>query len=315
VPGGAGAVATAAAPGRARSRRSAQVRRWTVGYLFILPIVAFFAVFVGYPFLRSFYLSLTSWSGLGRPSFVGLRNFSNLMHDDIFWKALGNTLLFTGVTTVLQTALPLLVAVLLNRGWRASVLFRTLIFIPAVISFVVTGVLWQLIYDPNFGMLNEALRWVGLDALAHAWLANPSTVLPAMMVVSLWQALGLFVLIYLAGLQGIDPTLYEAAEIDGADGRQRFFNITVPMLRTVTTVVVTLNLINGFKTFDVIYVMTGGGPNHASEVLGTYLYGLAFGSTAGAVPALGYATAISMVIFALCMLATVAQLRLARRGR
>jgi ABC-type sugar transport system permease subunit len=306
---------TAAAPGLPRSRRNAQVRRWTVGYLFILPIVVFFAVFVGYPFLRSFYLSLTSWSGLGSPSFVGLRNFSNLLDDDIFWKALGNTLLFTAVTTVLQTALPLLVAVLLNRGWRAGVLFRTLIFIPAVISFVVTGVLWQLIYDPNFGMLNEGLRKIGLDGLAHAWLADPSTVLPAMMVVSLWQALGLFVLIYLAGLQGVDPTLYEAAEIDGANGRQRFFNITVPMLRTVTTVVVTLNLINGFKTFDVIYVMTGGGPNHASEVLGTYLYGLAFGSTAGAVPALGYATAISMVIFVLCMLATVAQLRLARRGR
>jgi ABC-type sugar transport system permease subunit len=306
---------TAAAPGLPRSRRNAQVRRWTVGYLFILPIVVFFAVFVGYPFLRSFYLSLTSWSGLGSPSFVGLRNFSNLLDDDVFWKALGNTLLFTAVTTVLQTALPLLVAVLLNKGWRAGVLFRTLIFIPAVISFVVTGVLWQLIYDPNFGMLNEALRKVGLGGLAHAWLANPSTVLPALMLVSLWQALGLFVLIYLAGIQGIDPTLYEAAEIDGANGRQRFLNITVPMLRTVTTVVVTLNLINGFKTFDVIYVMTGGGPNHASEVLGTYLYGLAFGSTAGAVPALGYATAISMVIFALCLLATVAQLRLARRGR
>jgi ABC-type sugar transport system permease subunit len=294
--------------------RRRSVRRHPVGYLFVAPIVLFFVVFVGYPFLRSFYLSLTSWSGLGAAEFVGLRNFTVMVDDPVFWKSLGNTFLFTGVTTVLQTALPLLLAVLLNQGWRAGVLYRTLIFIPAVISLVVTGVLWQLIYEPNFGSLNEILRRVGLGALAHPWLGDPHTVLPALMVVSLWQSLGLFTLIYLAGLQGINPALYEAASIDGATARQQFFNVTVPMLRVVSGVVILLNLINGFKTFDMIYVMTGGGPNHASEVLGTYLYGLAFGSTAGAVPALGYATAISMVIFLLCLLATIVQLRVARRS-
>jgi ABC-type sugar transport system permease subunit len=295
-------------------RRRRGVRRHPVGYLFIAPIVVFFAVFVGYPFLRSFYLSLTSWSGLGSPAFVGLRNFQVMAADPAFWKSLINTFVFTGATTVLQTALPLLVAVLLNKGWHAGVLFRTLIFIPAVISLVVTGVLWQLIYEPNFGTLNEMLRSVGLGALAHPWLADPHSVLPALIVVSLWQSLGLFTLIYLAGLQGINPALYEAASIDGASPRQQFLHITVPMLRTVSGVVILLNLINGFKTFDMIYVMTGGGPNRASEVLGTYLYGLAFGSSAGAVPALGYATAISMVIFALCLAATIVQLRLARRS-
>jgi multiple sugar transport system permease protein/raffinose/stachyose/melibiose transport system permease protein len=296
------------------SVRRRTIRRQPVGYLFIAPIVIFFVVFVGYPFLRSFYLSLTSWSGFGTPRFVGLKNFTVMVDDPVFWKALGNTFLFTGATTVLQTALPLLLAVLLNKGWRLGVLFRTLIFIPAVISLVVTGVLWQLIYEPNFGTLNEILRRTGLGALAHPWLGDPHTVLPALIVVSLWQSLGLFMLIYLAGLQGIDPTLYEQASIDGADGRQKFFHITVPMLRTVSGVVIILNLINGFKTFDVIYVMTGGGPNRASEVLGTYLYGLAFGSTAGGVPALGYATAVSMVIFVLCLVATIAQLRIARRS-
>jgi ABC-type sugar transport system permease subunit len=294
--------------------RRRSIRRRPVGYLFVAPIVVFFLVFVGYPFLRSFYLALTSWSGLGTPDFVGLRNFQVMADDPVFWKSLGNTFLFTGVTTVLQTALPLLLAVLLNQGWRAGVLFRTLIFIPAVISLVVTGVLWQLIYEPNFGTLNEVLRSIGLGSLSHPWLADPHTVLPSMMVVSLWQSLGLFMLIYLAGLQSINPTLYEAASIDGASARQKFFSITVPMLRRVSGVVIILNLINGFKTFDMIYVMTGGGPNHASEVLGTYLYGLAFGSTAGAVPALGYATAISMVIFVLCLAATLIQLRISRRS-
>ena len=294
--------------------RRRRINRHPVGYLFVAPIVLFFVVFVGYPFLRSFYLSLTNWSGLGSAQFVGLRNFQVMADDPAFWKSLINTFVFTGVTTVLQTALPLLVAVLLNKGWRGGVLFRTLIFIPAVISLVVTGILWQLIYEPNFGTLNEFFRSIGLDALAHPWLADPKTVLPALILVSLWQSLGLFTLIYLAGLQGINPALYEAASIDGASGRQQFFNVTVPMLRTVTGVVVILNLINGFKTFDVIYVMTGGGPNRASEVLGTYLYGLAFGSTAGAVPALGYATAISMVIFILCLAATIIQLRISRRA-
>ncbi|HEY0530550.1 MAG TPA: sugar ABC transporter permease [Actinoplanes sp.] len=298
----------------ALTTRRRSIRRRPIGYLFVAPIVLFFVVFVGYPFLRSFYLSLTSWSGLGSARFVGVRNFQVMADDPVFWKVLGNTFLFTGVTTVLQTVLPLLLAVLLNRGWRAGVLFRTLIFIPAVISLVVTGVLWQLIYEPNFGTFNEILRGVGLGGLAHPWLADPHTVLPALMVVSLWQSLGLFTLIYLAGLQGINPSLYEAASIDGASPSQQFRSVTVPMLRTVTGVVVILNLINGFKTFDMIYVMTGGGPNRASEVLGTYLYGLAFGSTAGAVPALGYATAISMVIFVLCLAATLIQLRISRRS-
>jgi ABC-type sugar transport system permease subunit len=219
------------------------------------------------------------------------------------------------VTTILQTTLPMLLAAFINIGWRGGVVFRTLLFIPVIVSFVVTALLWQLIYDPNFGTLNEVLRAVGLDALAHPWLADPTTVVPAIMLVSLWQSLGFYMLIFLAGLQGIDPNLYEAARIDGAGARQEFLKITVPMLRTVTAVVVLLNLINGFNTFDVIYVMTGGGPNRASEVLGTYLYKLAFGTESGATPSFGYATAISMVVFGLCVVAAVVQLRISRRAR
>jgi ABC-type sugar transport system permease subunit len=292
----------------------ARSRERMVGYLFVLPIAVFFVVFVGYPFLRAFYLSLTEWSGFTTPHFVGLRNFHSLLDDPVFWRALRTTLVYTAVTTVLQTTLPLLLAVFLNAGWRGSVVFRTLLFIPVVVSFVVTALLWRLIYDPNSGTLNQLLHNVGLGGLAHPWLADSSTVVPAIIVVSLWQSVGFFMLIYLAGLQGIDLTLYEAARIDGANGRQQFLKITVPMVRTVTGVVVLLNLINGLNTFDVIYVMTGGGPNRASEVLGTYLYKLAFGTESGATPAFGYATAISMVVFALCIIVTVVQLRISRRG-
>jgi len=299
----------------ARVRPTARTRRRAVGYLFVLPIALFFAVFVAFPFLRSFYLSLTEWSGFTSPRFIGLRNFQSLADDPVFWKALRTTLIYTAATTILQTTLPMLLAVFVNVGWRGGVVFRTLLFIPVIVSFVVTALLWQLIYDPNFGTLNQVLRAVGLDALAHPWLADPTTVVPAIMLVSLWQSLGFYMLIFLAGLQGIDPNLYEAARIDGAGARQEFLRITVPMLRTVTAVVVLLNLINGFNTFDVIYVMTGGGPNRASEVLGTDLYKLAFGTESGATPSFGYATAISMVVFALCVVAAVVQLGISRRAR
>jgi ABC-type sugar transport system permease subunit len=299
----------------AQVRFTARTRRRAVGYLFVLPIALFFAVFVAFPFLRSFYLSLTEWSGFTSPRFIGLRNFQSLADDPVFWKALRTTIIYTAVTTILQTTLPMLLAAFVNIGWRGAVVFRTLLFIPVIVSFVVTALLWQLIYDPNFGTLNQVLRAVGLDALAHPWLADPTTVVPAIMLVSLWQSLGFYMLIFLAGLQGIDPNLYEAARIDGAGARQEFLRITVPMLRTVTAVVVLLNLINGFNTFDVIYVMTGGGPNRASEVLGTYLYKLAFGTESGATPSFGYATAISMVVFALCVVAAVVQLRMSRRAR
>jgi ABC-type sugar transport system permease subunit len=307
-------VAQAVSSSRLRPKASARARERYTGYLFVLPIALFFAVFVAFPFLRSFYLSLTDWNGFTTPHFIGLRNFRSLADDPVFWKALRTTLIFTAVTTLLQTTLPLLLAVFVNIGWRGSVVFRTLLFVPVIVSFVVTALLWQLIYDPNFGLLNELLRGIGLGSLAHPWLADPSTVVPAIIVVSLWQSIGFYMLIYLAALQGVDPNLREAARIDGARPWQELVYVTIPSVRRVTAIVVLLNLINGFNTFDVIYVMTGGGPNRASEVLGTYLYKLAFGTESGAIPAFGYATAISMVVFALCVVTAIVHLRITRRG-
>ena len=155
---------------------------------------------------------------------------------------------------------------------------------------------------------------LGLEELQHIWLADRATVLPAIMVVSIWGGVGMTMLIFFAGIQGIDPGLYEAAEVDGANAFQRFFNITVPSLRVVTGIVVSLGLLNGFKVFDIIYVMTGGGPNHASEVFGTYLYNLAFGSTSGSLPQFGYASAFSVVVMIMCILAVVIQMAITRRA-
>jgi ABC-type sugar transport system permease subunit len=286
-----------------------------IGYLFVLPITAFFVAFVGWPIIRSIYLSLTSWTGFGSPSFTGLANYTRLASDPVFQEALVTTIVFTAVTTVLQTLLPMLVAVLVNAGWRrAGVVFRTVLFIPGVVSFVVTGVLWQLIYDPNLGSLNRLLGATGLGGLKHQWLGDPHLVVPALIVVSLWQSLGLYMLIFFAGLQGISPALYEAAKIDGANAWQQLRKVTVPMLRRITGVVVALNLINGFKTFDLVWVMTQGGPDNHSQVLGTYLYSLAFGTLSGSVPQIGYATAISIVIMVICMITVIIQFSVNRRA-
>jgi len=286
------------------------------GYLFALPITVLFAVFVGWPIVFAIYLGFTSWSGFGTPTFTGFANYARMWNDPVARQAFVTTILYAVATTVLQTVIPLAIAVLLNYVWRGlSVVIRTILFIPGIVSFVVSGVLWKLIYDPNLGTLNKALRGLGLDSLATNWLSNSATVVPAIIVVSLWGAIGTNMLIYFAGIQGVDPSFYEAASIDGAGRWQQFRFVTIPSLRVVTAIVVSLNLMNGFKVFDIIYVMTGGGPSHASEVFGTYLYSLAFGSTAGSIPQLGYGSAFSVVVMLLCGVAVAVQVVLTRRAQ
>ncbi|GAA4191978.1 sugar ABC transporter permease [Gryllotalpicola kribbensis] len=286
------------------------------GYVFSIPITVLFAVFVGWPIVFAIYLGFTSWSGFGSPTFTGFANYERMWNDPVARQAFITTIVYAIVTTVLQTVIPLFIAVLLNYVWSGlSVVIRTILFIPGIVSFVVSGVLWKLIYDPNLGTLNKALRGLGLDGLATNWLSNPATVLPAIIVVSLWGAIGTNMLIYFAGIQGVDPTYYEAAQIDGASRWQQFRFVTIPGLRVVTAIVVSLNLMNGFKVFDIIFVMTGGGPSHASEVFGTYLYSLAFGSTAGSIPQLGYGSAFSVIVMLLCGVAVAVQVFLTRRAQ
>lgn len=303
-------------PGRPVRRGTGRLRRERVGYYFILPTVAFFAVFLAYPLVRSIYISLHSWPGFGPEQWVGLRNFTAMFKDQVWRQSLENTLIFTAATTVITTAAAMVVAAVLKAGWRFGVVFRVAIFVPALLSLVVSGTLWGLIYEPTFGILDQFLRAIGLHSLSTSWLSNSHTVLPAIIVVSIWQSVGFFMLIFYAGLQDIDPELYEAARIDGASVISQFRHVTVPMLRTVTSIVVTLNLINGLKTFDVIYVMTGGGPDHASDSLTTYLYSLAFGGqVAGAIPLIGYATAIGVMVLILAVIIVSAQLAIGARRR
>ncbi|HVX08428.1 sugar ABC transporter permease [Humibacter sp.] len=285
------------------------------GYGFVVPITVLFVLFVGWPILFAIYLSFTRWSGFGSPTVIGVDNYTRMFTDPVAAIAFWNTILFAVVTTVLQTVIPMIIAVLLSNVWRGlSVVVRTILFIPGIISFVVSGVLWKLIYDPNLGTLNNLLKSIGLGSWQQHWLSDPALVMPSIIVVSLWGAVGMNMLIFFAGIQGVDPTYYEAAQVDGATRWQQFRYVTVPSLRVVTAIVLSLNLMNGFKVFDLIYVMTAGGPNHASEVFGTYLYSLAFGSTAGSIPQLGYGSAFSVIVMLLCGVAVLVQIVLSRRA-
>lgn len=305
-------------PAAARRRRGVPpIRRkeMLAGYAFVVPTLALFALFVGYPILRTFVLSMSEWSGFGDAEFIGLGNYLRAAEDPVAQRALMLTIGWALATTVLQTAIPLVIAAMVATvPGPISVLVRTALFMPGIVSFVVSGVLWRLIYDPNFGTLNAAIQKIGFEDFSHPWLGSANSAIPALLVVAVWQGVGMSMLIFFAGIQGIDPGLNEAAMMDGAGVLQRFRHVTLPSLRFVTAIVLALNLMNGFKVFDLIYVMTGGGPNNSTQVLGTYLYGLAFGSTSGSVPQLGYASALSVVVMALCTAAVLFQMRLSRRA-
>jgi len=278
-----------------------------------LPAFVFFIVFIGIPIVRTVFIGFQKWDAISPPVWTGLDNYAKLISDPIFHQALFVTFLLTAVLTVFLTTIPMVIAVLFNMGWGAlGTIGRTLLFIPSIISWVVTGSLWRLILDPNLGTLNTMLGNFGLAAWQQNWLGDPNFVLWSIAVVAIWQEIGLYVIIYYAGIQGIDSTLYEAAAIDGANSYQRFRNVTVPMLRPVTIVVLTLNLLNGIKLFDVIWVMTKGGPVNASQTLGTYIYKVGFASTG--LSNFGYGSTLSTVILVLCIFAVLFQIWMNRRS-
>lgn len=282
------------------------------GLSMTLPAFIFFIFFIGIPIVRTVLLGFQEWNAIAPAEWVGLDNYIHMLDDAVFQKALLVTLVLTTGLTIILTIIPQIVAVLYNMGWGYfGTIGRTMLFMPSIISWVVTGALWKLILDPNLGSLNTILGSVGLTALQHNWLGDRSLVLWSIGAVAIWQQLGLYVIIFYAGLQGIDQTLYEAASIDGANSLQRYLHVTVPGLRPVTLMVITLNMLNGIKLFDVIYVMTGGGPVNASQTLGTYIYRVAFANPG--LPNFGYGSALSTVILFLCILVLLFQIWMNRR--
>ncbi|WP_202330261.1 carbohydrate ABC transporter permease [Mesorhizobium sp. L-8-3] len=243
----------------------------------MLPALAIYAIFTLAPIVLTLWLSFTDSRGLNTSAnFVGLDNYSRAALDPIVWQSLRHTFLWLLYHLVLAGGLGLGLALAIGRLRKTHVFFRTAFFLPHLVSLAVVGVIWANIYDPFFGLLNTGLDQLGLGGWTQGWLSDPALVLFSVNVASSWQGFGLYMLLFIAGLQNIDHSLYEAAEIDGASAFQKLIYVTLPGLSEVMTFVVSLALINGLKGFATVFVMTDGGPYYQSELITTYIYRLAF---------------------------------------
>jgi ABC-type sugar transport system permease subunit len=287
-------------------------RHWArnrAGYLFILPAFLLYVVFMIYPFLYSIYLSFTDWNGATPvKDFVGLENYRNLFDDELLWTALKHNLIWVVIGTIGPMVIGLLLAVLLWRQPRGFTLFRTIYFMPQVLSPVVIAIVWGWIYNPIFGLLNQALDRVGLESVSRGWLGDPDVALYAVLIAAIWAETGFVFVVFLAGLQNVSRDLLEAATLDGANAWRRFKDVTVPQLSNVINVVTALLLIGGFSVFDIIFVMTAGGPANSTEVIATYTYTEAFTQNR-----IGYSQTLSLIMTVISLVASVVFLRLRER--
>lgn len=271
-------------------------------FLLVFPGLIVFLYAVFFPIVLSGYFGMTEWSGLGKPVFIGLENFKNLIFNDITFRMSLRNSLFLGLALIfIQHPLCLGAAVMIDKiGGKLEKVFRAIFFIPCVISVVVTSKMWVGIYDSQYGLLNKILDMLHLGFLKQEWLANPKLVLGSLFVIIMWQGFGWGMLIYYAGIKGISEDVYEAAKIDGAGAFELFKSITFPLLKPVVKINLTLAMISAFKQMEVIYLTTNGGPGNASQFIANYLYIKAFNSYQ-----YGYGNAISILFVIVCILVTV----------
>lgn len=291
-----------------RRRRSAVRRVPPIIWAFLLiPLLVELAL-VFWPAINSFYISLTKWNGAGAPEWVGFRNFENLTTDPVFLQALLNNVYWVVGFGGASVVIGLLLALALNRPRRGVGFYRSAIYLPMVFSLAVTGLFWRLLYQPD-GAVNTALDAIGLGAIARQWLADPNTALTAVLIAAVWRQCGYIMVLYLAGLKGVDPTLEEAAQVDGANRWQRFWRIVMPQMKGVNSVVFAVTVIDSLRTFDIVWTMTRGGPYNSTQLLSTYMYQTAFSTVD-----LGYGSAIAVIIFLLAIVFIIGYLASAARS-
>lgn len=276
-------------------RRSGLARVPLLVWVFLLVPFAIELFWVFWPAANSFSLSLTRWDGITPAEPIGLQNFRDLAADPIFLTALRNNVIWVFGFGGLSVVGGLVLAVTLNKPGPLVGLYRSAIYLPMVVSLAVSGLFWRVMYAPD-GPINGTLGLLGLEFLERQWLADPAVALGAVLIAAVWRQVGYIMVLYLAGLKGTDPTLEEAAAVDGASAWQRFWRIVMPQLRGVNTVVFAVTVIDSLRTFDIVWAMTRGGPYNETQLLSTYMFQQAF--TTGN---LGYASAIAVVIFALAI--------------
>ncbi|MDI9421098.1 MAG: sugar ABC transporter permease [Bacillota bacterium] len=284
--------------------RKANSRNRLTAYCFLLPNLIGFVTFTLLPVLAALGLSFMRWDSYSPISFVGLRNFQLMLKDSSFKIAFWNTLYFTGLTVPLTIVAALALALVLNKGLRSVKIFRSIHFFPHVASTIAVAVVWQFLYHPDMGPINHFLRAIGIGDPPR-WTASVTWAMPAVILMSVWKSAGYYMVMFLAGLQGIPQHLYEVATIDGATAWQKFRSVTLPLLTPTLFFVLTMNLIYSFKVFDQIYIMTQGGPGRATSVLVYYIYTQAFVNQN-----FGYASAMATVFFLLILGVTIVQFRM-----
>lgn len=276
------------------------------GYVLVLPTIIGLMLFSLGPVVASALLSFTRWDGLTAPVWTGIENYRLLFTDPLFWTALRNTLYYTVGSVVPSIILSLLLAMAVNQKIKGVVVFRTLFFLPVISPPVAIAILWGWLYNSQYGLIDAVLNRLGLSPVQ--WLSEPSTALPAIMVMSVWSGLGYNMVLFLAGLQGIPQELYEAAKIDGANRWVLFRHVTVPLLSPTTFFILVLSMISAFQLFDYVYIMTSGGPMYSTMSIVLYIYQMAFQNFK-----MGYASALAYVLFVIIAVVTFIQFRLQRR--
>lgn len=243
-------------------------------FYFSIGAIVLYSLFLVIPGLLGFYLSFTDWNRFSPEiNFIGFENFAIIFSKQNYWHSISNTVIFTIVTIVLKTAIALLLALLLTKGLKRFFNFhRIIIYLPAIIPMIIVGIVFRSILHPSTGILNEFLRCIGLDFLAQKWLTNPDIALYSVIFVDTWKGVGYIMVILIAGLQVIPHEYYEAAQIDGANKWVEFTKITLPLLMPTLTVTTVLNLLYGLKVFDVVWVLTNGGPGYATETVYTIVF-------------------------------------------
>jgi raffinose/stachyose/melibiose transport system permease protein len=277
----------------ARSRSLSWAPEWLLAIPFLAPALVFYAIFLLVPLLGTLLLSVTDWSGFNITDieFVGLDNFRTLGNDEVFWLSLRHNLTFLVGSVFLKTSVAMVLALALDLHLPFSNFFRGVYLMPTVISLVVVGIVFSLVLSPSLGLINPFLTAIGLERFAGTWLGSPQMALPIVIAIDVWHGFGLYMFLFISRLMAIPQDLHDAAFVDGANGWQDIVHITLPLMKSMVAMVVLLASIESLKLFSIVYVMTKGGPNHATEVLSTWAYFQAF--TANKV---GYGSAILVVL-------------------
>jgi ABC-type sugar transport system permease subunit len=282
-------------------------RKWII--LFSIVPLAIYTIIVIIPLFSSFYYSFTDWNGFRQdPNWIGFANFDKIFQDKLFINAIKNTVIWMAAAVILPVGGGLSLALLLHEGVWGANFYKSLFYLPICLSLAVIGQVWIWIYQPDWGLINTVLRGLSLDKLAIAWLANSKTALGSVIIAWSWQQIGLAMVIFLAGLTSIPSELTEAAEIDGASYMQSLRHVVVPLLSPATVVVIALSIINSLKSFDVVYMMTKGGPFHTTDTLAMFMYNESFQKYY-----MGYGSAIAVVLFLIAMVIIVFYFRQVRK--